>query len=178
MFYTGERGTQLSHRPHHPCLSLNMALQVLAALLHGVQTIHTYDDREPTTQDSLDLTATQVEQAAVVFQQALLPHHMVWPPACLPCRASSRQGEALVSRLSTIMHELVYGCAVDASPTPEWLVITDGQRPGRWRLLHSTGPGQRCSVGSFQRHQPTPKTAEQRRTQDCTFEALHRVLLL
>ena len=39
------------------------ALQVLAALLHGVQTIYTYDDREPTIRGSLDLTAIQVEQA-------------------------------------------------------------------------------------------------------------------
>ena len=76
----------------------------------------------------------------------------------------------------TTMHELVYGYAVDASPTPEWLVITDGQQSGRWRLLHnSTGPGQRCSVGCSQRYQPTPNTAEQRKAQDYTFEALHRV---
>ena len=74
------------------------------------------------------------------------------------------------------MHELVYGYAVDASPTPEWLVITDGQQSGHWRLLHnSTGPGQRCSVGCSQRYQPTLNTAEQRKAQDYTFEALHRV---
>ena len=46
------------------------ALQVLAALLHGVQTIYTYDNnREPAILGSLDLTAVQVAQAA-------------WPPAC------------------------------------------------------------------------------------------------
>ena len=71
---------------------------------------------------------------------------------------------------------IVYGYAVDASPTQEWLVITDGQQSGRWRLLHnSTGPGQRCSVGCYQRYQPTLNTAEQRKAQDYTFEALHRV---
>ena len=74
------------------------------------------------------------------------------------------------------MHGRVYGYAVDASPTPEWLVITVGQQSGRWRLLHnSTGPGQRCSVGCSQRCQPTLNTAEQRKAQDYTFEALHRV---
>ena len=52
------------------------ALQVLAALLHGVQTIYTYDNEEPTIRGSLDLTATQVAQATIVFQQALLPHPM------------------------------------------------------------------------------------------------------
>ena len=68
-----------------------------------------------------------------------------------------------------ILHDLVYGHAVDASPEPEWLVKTDGQQPERWRLLHNSfGPGQRCSVGSFLRCQPTPCT-------DYTFETLHRV---
>ena len=73
------------------------------------------------------------------------------------------------------VHGLVYGYAVDASPTPEWLVITDGQQTGHWRLHNSTGPGQRCSVGYSQRYQPTLNTAEQRKAQDYTFEALHRV---
>ena len=76
----------------------------------------------------------------------------------------------------TVLHNLVYGHAADASLEPEWLVITDGQQPGRWRLLHNgSGPGQRCGVGSSLRHQPTPSTREQRSAQDYTFEALHRV---
>ena len=55
-----------SHQPYHAC-PLNMqgmpgALQVLAALLHGVQTIYTYDDWEPAIRGSLDLTVIQVEQ--------------------------------------------------------------------------------------------------------------------
>ena len=76
----------------------------------------------------------------------------------------------------TVLHDLVYGYAADASMEPEWLVITDGQQPGHWRLLHnSSGPGRRCSVGSSLRYQPTPSTREQRSAQDYTFEALHRV---
>ena len=59
---------------------------------------------------------------------------------------------------------------------PEWLVITNGQQPGHWRLLHnSSGPGRRCSVGSSLRYQPTPSMREQRSAQDYAFEALHRV---
>ena len=59
----------------------------------------------------------------------------------------------------TVLHDLVYGYAADASMEPEWLVITDGQQPGHWRLLHnSSGPGRRCSVGSSLRYQPTPST--------------------
>ena len=51
------------------------ALQVLAALLHGVQTIHTHDNKEPTIRGSLDLTATQVAQATIV--------NSVAAPGCL-----------------------------------------------------------------------------------------------
>ena len=175
------------------------ALQVLAALLHGVQTMYTYDNKEPTIRGSLDLTATQVAQATIVFQQALLPHPL-WLGPLPVCLAEYHQGKVRRLRLvlaalthltkaeiaslregphlpgGTVLHDLVYGYAVDASPEPEWLVITDGQQPGRWRLLHNSfGPGQRCSVGSSLRYQPTPCTGEQRSAQDYTFEALHRV---
>ena len=163
MLHKSERGIQPSHDLTILACPLNMqgmsgALQVLAALLHGVQTIYTHDDREPTIRGSLDLTATQVEQATVVFQQALLPHQL-WSGPLPVCQAEHHQGKARRLRLvlaalthltkaeisslrdgphlpgGTTMHEPVYGHAVDASPTPEWLVITDGQRPGRWRLL-------------------------------------------
>ena len=88
--------------------------------------------------------------------------------------ASLREGPHLPG--GTVLHDLVYGHAVDASLEPEWLVITDGQQPGHWRLLHnSSGPGQRCSVGSSLRYQPSPSTREQRSAQGYTFEALHRV---
>ena len=175
------------------------ALQVLAALLHCVQTIYTYDNKEPTIRGSLDLTATQVAQATIVFQQALLPHPL-WLGPLPVCLAEYHQGKVRRLRLvlaalthltkaeiaclregphlpgGTVLHDLVCGYAVDASPKPEWLVITDGQQPGRWRLLHNSfGPGQRCSVGSSLRCQPTPCTGEQRSAQDYTFEALHRV---
>ena len=176
------------------------ALQVLAALLHGVQTIYTYDsNKEPDIFGSLDLTATQVAQATTFFQQALLPHPM-WLGPLPVCLAEHHHGKVRRLRLvlatlthltkaeiasllegpylpgGTVLHNLVYGYAVDASLEPEWLVITDGQQPGRWRLLHnSSGPGQRCSVGSSLRYQPTPSTRELRSAQDYTFEALHRV---
>ena len=176
------------------------ALQVLAALLHGVQTIYTYDsNKEPDILGSLDLTATQVAQATTFFQQALLPHPM-WLGPLPVCLAEHHHGKVRRLRLvlatlthltkaeiasllegpylpgGTVLHNLVYGYAADASLEPEWLVITDGQQPGRWRLLHnSSGPGQRCSVGSSLRYQPTPSTREQRSAQDYTFEALHRV---
>ena len=145
------------------------ALQVLAALLHGVQSIDTYDDWEPVIRGSLDLTPIQVEKATTVFQQALLPHQL-WSGPLPVCLAEHHQGKARRLRLvlatlshltkaeisslqhgphlpgGTTEHGLVYGYAVDAMPTPEWLVITDGQQPGHWRLLHnSTGRGQRCS---------------------------------
>ena len=176
------------------------ALQVLAALLHGVQTIYTYDsNKEPNIFGSLDLRATQVAQATTFFQHALLPHPM-WLGPLPVCLAEHHHGKVRRLRLvlatithltkaeitsllegpylpgGTVLRNLVYGYAADASLEPEWLVITDGQQPGRWRLLHnSSGPGQRCSVGSSLRYQPTPSTREHRSAQDYTFEALHRV---
>ena len=162
--------------------------------MHGVQTIYTYDNNK-----ELDLTATQVAQATIVFQQALLPHP-IWLGPLPVCLAEYHQGKVRRLRLvlaalthltkaeiaslregphlpgGTVLRDLVYGYAVDASLEPEWLVITDGQQPGRWRLLHNSfGPGQRCSVGSSLRYQPTPSTGEQRSAQDYTFEALRRV---
>ena len=176
------------------------ALQVLAALLHGVQTIYTYDsNEEPNVFGSLDLRVTQVAQATTFFQHALLPHPM-WLGPLPVCLAEHHHGKVRRLRLvlatithltkaeinslvegpylpgGTVLHDLVYGYAADASLEPEWLVITDGQQPGSWRLLHnSSGPGQRCSVGSSLRYQPTPSAREQRSAQDYTFEALHRV---
>ena len=163
------------------------ALQVLAALLHGVQTIHTYDsNKEPNIVGSLDLTVTQVEQATTFFQQALLPHPM-WCGPLPVCLVEHHHGKVRRLRLvlatithltkaeinslvegpylpgGTVLHDLVYGYAADASMEPEWLVITDGQQPGHWRLLHnSSGPGRRCSVGSSLRYQPTPSMREHR----------------
>ena len=176
------------------------ALQVSAALLHGVQTIYTYDsNKEPNIFGSLDLRATQVAQATTFFQHALLPHPM-WLGPLRVCLAEHHHGKVRRLRLvlatithltkaeitslvegpylpgGTVLHNLVYGYAADASLEPEWLVITDGQQPGRWRLLHnSSGPGQRCGVGSSLRYQPTPSAREQRSAQDYTFEALRRV---
>ena len=175
-------------------------LQVLAALLHGVQTIHTYDsNKEPNIVGSLDLAAIQVAQATTFFQQALLPHPM-WLGPLPVCLVEHHHGKIWRLRLvlatithptkaeinslvegpylpgGAVLHDLVYGYAADASIEPEWLVITDGQQPGHWRLLHnSSGPGRRCSVGSSLRYQPTLSTREQRSAQDYTFEALHRV---
>ena len=135
---------------------------------------------------SLDLRATQVAQATTFFQHALLPHPM-WLGPLPVCLAEHHHGKVRRLRLvkatithltkaeitslvegpylpgGTVLHDLVYGYAADASLEPEWLVITDGQQPGSWRLLHnSSGPGQRCSVGSSLRHQPTPSAREQR----------------
>ena len=64
----------------------------LAALLHGVQTIYTHDNKEPTIRGSLDLAATQVAQATIVFQQALLPHPL-WLGPLPVCLAEYHQGK-------------------------------------------------------------------------------------
>ena len=51
------------------------ALQVLAALLHGVQTVHTYDDQEPSIRGSLDLTPIQVAEATVASSKRFCHTH-------------------------------------------------------------------------------------------------------
>ena len=66
--------------------------------------------------------------------------------------------------------------APDASQTPEWLVIPEGQQSGCWRLLHnSTDPGRRSSVGSSKRYQPKSGAEANSKAQDYIFGALHRV---
>ena len=132
------------------------ALQVPAALLHGVQTIHTNDsNKEPNIVGSLDLTVTQVEQATTFFQQALLPHPM-WCGPLPVCLVEHHHGKVRRLRLvlatithltkaeinslvegpyllgGTVLHDLVCGYAADASMEPEWLVIADGQQPEHW----------------------------------------------
>ena len=170
------------------------ALQVLAAL------IHTNDTRQLTVHGSLDLTAIQVRKATAAFHKALLPH-APWAGSLPVCLAEYHEGKvrrlrlvlatqshllsAEVSSLQdgpylpgrTAARGLVYGYALDASQTPEWLVIPEGQQSGYWRLLHnSTDPGRRCSVGCSKRYQPKSVAETSRKAQeDYNFEALHRV---
>ena len=82
------------------------ALQVLAALLHGVQTIYTYDSNdEPTVFGAVDLRVTQVAQATSFFQRALLPHPM-WLGPLPVCLAEHHHGKVRRLRLvlATITH--------------------------------------------------------------------------
>ena len=80
------------------------ALQVLAALLHGVQTIHTHDNKEPTIRGSLDLTATA--QATTVFQQALLPHPL-WLGPLPVCLAEYHQGKVRPCVISSMAMQVM-----------------------------------------------------------------------
>ena len=175
------------------------ALQVLAALLHGVQTIHTNDTRKLTACGSLDLRPIQVSEATAAFQMALLPHDL-WVGSLTVCLAEYHVGKVRRLRLvlankshlltaeasclqdgphlpgRTAKHGLVFGYALDAVQTPEWLVIPEGQQSGHWRLLHnSTDPGRRCSVGCSKRYQPKSGAETGRKAQDYSFEALHRI---
>ena len=73
------------------------ALQVLAALLHGVQTIYTYDNKEPTIRGSLDLCShTGCASHDSLPAGASAPPTVVRPATGLPRRVPSRR----TSRLS------------------------------------------------------------------------------
>ena len=76
------------------------AIQVLAALLHGVQSIDTYDWEPVIRGSGPHANPSRKEKATTVFQLAFAPPIVVWPSACMPRRASLRQGEALMPRLS------------------------------------------------------------------------------
>ena len=92
------------------------ALQVLAALLHGVQTIYTHDNKEATIRGSLDLAATQVAQATTVFQQALLPHPLWLGPQPV-CLAEHHQGK--VRRLRVVLAALTHLTKAEIAGLPE-----------------------------------------------------------
>ena len=175
------------------------ALQVLAALLHGVQTVYTSDNLKMTAFGSLKLDAIHVSEATAFFQAALLPHDL-WPgppPVCLAEHHAQR-----VRRLRLVLasksylppaeltclqdgshlpghtseHGLLFGYALDGRQTPEWLVVPDGRQTGQWRLLHnSKDPGCRCSVGCTKRYQPQSSAEPNTKAQDYVFEALHRI---
>ena len=134
------------------------ALQVLAALLRGVQSIDADGDKEPMIRGSLDLTPIQVEEATAVFHQALMPHQ-VWSGRLPVCLAEHHQGKVRRSRLilaalshltkaeisslqygphlpgGTTEHGLVYGYAVDEMPTPG---MACHHRRTRTRTLEAT----------------------------------------
>ena len=110
------------------------ALQVLAALLHGVPTIYTYDsNEEPTVFGPSSHSGCASYDILPTGTSA--PSNVARPSAGLPRRTPSRQGETLTVRLvlatithltkaeitslvegpylpgRTILHDLVYGHA-------------------------------------------------------------------
>ena len=118
------------------------ALQVLAALLHGVQTIYTYDsNEEPTVLGSLDLRVTQVAQATTFFQQALLPSNVARRSAGLSCRTPLRQGDVL-GMVGDVVEELWIETASFASSSAISASVTArevGESPSR--IVCSSLPG-------------------------------------
>ena len=77
----------------------------LNALLRGVQTIYTSDNRGLTIHGSLDLTALWVKEATAAFQQALLPHEL-WVGPLPVCLAEHHEGKVRRLRLvlATLSH--------------------------------------------------------------------------
>ena len=173
------------------------ALQVLAALLHGVHTIHTNDSLELYTTGALELSAMLVSEATAAFHEALMPHDP-WTGPLPVCLAEHHEGRVRRLRLvlasqslllgteTTYMPDgphfpgknldsgLLFGYAPDACPHVEWIVLQDSRQPGTCRLLHnSKDPGRRfrCS----QRYQPTQSATQGKKAQAYRFEALRKI---
>ena len=89
------------------------ALQVLAALLHGVQTVHTNDKPEIKVYGTLDLTATQVSEATIAFHQALLPHDL-WLGPLPVCLAEHHEGKARRLRLVLATQSLLFTAEISS----------------------------------------------------------------
>ena len=76
------------------------ALQVLAALLHGVQTIYTYDSNEEPTVFGSSSSHSGCASHDILPTGTSAPSNVARPSAGLSRRTPSRQGEALTPRLS------------------------------------------------------------------------------
>ena len=191
MLHQSKRSIQQGHQPHHPCLPFEHArnagaLQVLAALLHGVQSINTYDDKEPVIRGSLDLTPIQVEEATAAFHQALMPHQ-VWSGPLPVCLAEHHQSKVRRLRLvlATLSHltkaeisSLQHGPHLPGGTTEHGLVYGYcHHRRARTRILEATPsqhwPWTAVQCGQFPTISTIHESMEQRTAQDCAFEALH-----
>ena len=130
-------GLSLSFSPPSDCISLP-SMMTWASCPHGVRTRGKKILPHPLWLGPLPVCLAKYHQGKVRRLRLVLAALTHLTKAEI---ASRREGPHLPG--GTVSHDLVYGYVVDASPEPEWLVITDGQQPGRWRLLHNSfGPGQ------------------------------------
>ena len=95
------------------------ALQVLAAPLHGVQTVSTSDTLKLTAFGSLKLKAIQVSEATAAFQEALLLHEL-WVGPLPVCLAEHHDGRVRRLRLvlATESHLAETACLQDGKTWP------------------------------------------------------------
>lgn len=168
------------------------ALQVLAALLHGVYTIHTGDSQKLQAAGHFDMEATFVSDATAAFAEALLPHQM-WTgplPVCLVeyCNGKARRLRLVLASQSLLydaeisympngahFRGLLFGYAPDACMTPAWIVLPDSQHTGTWRLLHNCKDRAVDSASAAQRYQPAHGETTCTKVQDYRFEALRKI---
>ena len=157
------------------------ALQVIAALLHGVCTIHTgsKNEQRPQVKGRLHEDTAEVQTSTAAFAAAINPHSL-WQGLLLVCLVEHHLGVARRLRLVLAHQSLLYtaemsslpssgrvfesgllfGYAPDGRAMPDWLVIPDNSMPAAWRLLHNAAKaGERFSIGSTIRYPPGQETA-------------------
>ena len=177
---------------------LEGATQVIAALLHGACTLHTSNTSPSVAHvaGTFETGQPDVRAETAAFLKATEPHPL-WEgptPLCLAehyngkvrrlrlvltkqsCLSQGEQNQLLFQTHPLHGSGLLFGCAADGLPNPDWLVVPDTSHPGAWRLLHaaSKAGGSRFTVGSAVRY-PPGKSDAANKARLYQFEALHKI---
>ena len=145
------------------------ASQVLAALLHGVCTLHTSSKKSDGAwvEGSFPVDTSGVQASTAAFLAAMEPHPM-WNgplPVCLVEHHRGNPGRLrLVLTSQTLLYPgerlllsqdprvhgsgLHFGCAADGTADPDWLVVPDGVEPHAWRLLDAASKGRHLALAT------------------------------
>ena len=173
------------------------ASQVLAALLHGVCTLHTSSKKSDGAwvEGSFPVDTSGVQASTAAFLAAMEPHPM-WNgplPVCLVEHHRGNPGRLrLVLTSQTLLYPgerlllsqdprvhgsgLLFGYAADGSADPDWLVVPDSVKPHAWRLLHAaSNGGTRFGVGHSSRYLPGQAEDVANKAREYHFEALHKI---
>ena len=173
------------------------AFEVLAALLHGVCTLHTSskESARVRVEGAFPVDNIDVQASTAAFLAAMEPRPM-WNGPLPVCLVEHHLGSFRRLRLVLASQTLLYpverlllsrehrvhgsglllGYAADRRAEPDWLVVPDGAQPHAWRLLHAASKGgMRFSVGHSSRYPPGQAEDAASKANEYQFEALHKI---